>query len=681
MSYIITKINKINNIELKENNCCGIKSKSYLTVSKKDHDFKISHRKSYTPQNIITKIFFLLIRPFWRYKQDVDALKDLKNLYKRVLNSENPLTDPQKKVIRKSFDTLKNIFNSYKNDKSIEAFILRNDILEAFAVALKKDGLNDKFHLNIERIKAIEEVEPFNKKEVKSYHKPYIRMEDIEKYTKLIKQKFPNKIPTLKEILQDEDLKKYIIIEKIKMAQIMETIYKSKSKITQKTNELFSRSLTKYFGRNCNKELKPGKKRTKELLKFFKKLNISLVTNIDGELYSYSEIFKNKFRDEISKDAAFQRKLNDNTKTLLMKKIKNNEVIKVISAAFCRLRFLIIKKGEVNKCFSIEGKKLGDNSKEDFSIQNMFGNENDVEIAFNSNEDILKPNEQNALYLYLRSLTNYVNNHDATLVVQRLSPEDVHHYVEPVGGTVLCFEDVCEILKTSKTTNQVEKDQLSKLIKYFKQLREEENISYTLVKIHGTHKSVNSVATQHQSPLSQNDRKIQVVQLKDGSIAIHIFIGAINVNNVAVTRESGDSDLGAEVGAMGFGDDKDKTSNGVKRQSQKNWHNFYHPKNHTSLLKSLISDDSLNNIISSFSENDDSKMTNQKHSKSITRGDAAGIFPKEGSTVVSMYFNFKKTDLLEEAAPYLKYIAADGQTERSLEIKTNMFDEIGEIVT
>lgn len=155
--------------------------------------------------------------------------------------------------------------------------------------------------------------------------------------------------------------------------------------------------------------------------------------------------------------------------------------------------------------------------------------------------------------------------------------------------------------------------------------------------------SVSTLATRHQSPLSQNDRKIIMVEHFDNTISIHIFIGAVGVNNVSIYAPNSELNQGTPVGAMGFGDDA---------EGRNHWHT-------TSTTKDSI--------------------RLRADQKPLILGRNLGGFTKNGSTVVSLYIGFHPSKRMN-AAKLLKYTDSQG-IERQIEIQAQMGNVIGEIVS
>ncbi|MGE5195793.1 MAG: phosphatidylserine decarboxylase [Anaerolineae bacterium] len=598
---------------------------------------------------------------------DVDDLKDLRDLYQTVLNRVKILNRQSKKHLKikkiyasnfkRSLSNLEILYRSHLKERSITSMSYRNDILEAYAVALQaKKLIKSKLGFHVKRLKAssitldrsildrsildrsiLDRVDPFPKK-LKSSHIPLFKMQDLKKVIPLMERKFfhaGKKAPTLEDLRNDLDLQKYLVIEEVPFGDILQWMYRDSCFSFLLNNSLILWLITKGTGYFYRKEMKEGKDRTKTILSFFKDLNIDVAQEVDGKLYSYRELFEKDLREEESRDKAFQRSLNAKGRHLLLKKAKHlKKSSTVISNSFCRLRALALTPQKAKEGFSITAKILNHKDPSRFTFQNMFGFENDVELSFEKAKNVRIPkDDEDAKFLYSRCLANFVErkirrDRKAALILHRLAPPDIHHYVEPLGGKVLSLGQACKALLGQRPPLQ-ERKQLILLKKYFKTKR----IKTGFIKIDGTRMSVSTIATKYQSPLTQNHRKIMVVKHKD-TIAIHEFVGATSVNNVQIEANPKSYVLGDERGAMGFGDD---------------------------ILE----------------EEDSIQLCKGKKEKKHL-GEAIGRFSMKGSTVVSLYFNLKLSSEIKKANKWLKYQDSEGVIRR-IEIKAQMGDPLGHI--
>lgn len=614
-------------------------------------------------------------------RESLDDLKETQKLFRTVkarcqaLKGNEEILQHYQKAVSHAYEGLKKLYEMYRSDSSSKAMIYRNDILEAVSVAFEVNGLNEILLTDnkIERI-AADRLKPLGE-QLKAYHIPLFRSEDLDKVASLMKQKFPDptKPPTLKEIQKDPDLKTYLVKEDVAMGRMVEGMYKHRKIGKFLNNRVISWALTSFMGWHYKRQMQEGTKRTEAVLKFFQKMHISLSTEHRGSLYSYREMFGRNIREEKSLDEAFQRPLTPEATAMLMEEAnKEKERIiseigpqgsLVISNSYSRVRVKEIAKGNAKTMMAITGKSLSESpanikaakneisyaGKFEFSIQNMLGNENDVETSFTKDTIVGKDklhtiNE--AEYLYRCCLTNAINREDTMMVVQRLAPADIHHYAESVGGQVLNIKESCQELWNllSTTENEAEKKQLEILIKKFEE-EGEDYLQKGTVEVKGTRMSVSTLATKYQSPLSQNDRKIMMVKHVDGSIAIHTFIGAVGVNNVKVTAGAGNYEIGSDYGSMGFGDEE--------KMKRKAWIGMATAK--------------------------DSIRIRQRTGQKVEMGKEIGEFSKEGSTVVSLYFkkNFIPTERIKTAIHALHYQEKTGMMEREIEIQSKLGDIVG----
>ena len=602
-------------------------------------------------------LFRKISKLFWN-PAHLDNLKELKAIYESFLEKvqwipiDSPLRERYKKVVGPSFEKVHELYERYRTDSSVQAMIYKNDLLEAISVAVKPGGLNDVLGTNIERVKA-DPIQPFQGK-IKPYYIPLFRMEDLELVNQIMKRDYPdlNSPPTLQQIQANTHLQPYLLFETSSLklqARLMRWLYKNRLRKKAFNNFYISNQITKVLGKKMRKAQPAGEKRTRNILKFFNNLGISLSTQRNGRLYSYREVFEKEFRDEISADAAFQRGLNSESLKMHMQEaheMKERGFKPIISNSYNRLRFFEIPAGHVKTSYTIDGKSLNATVPHTFTLQNMLGHENDVDTSFSEKRGAINPkNRKEADSLYLQCLTNMVNQHSAQLVIQRLAPDDIHRYVESVGGKVLNLEEASQKLETllKQTANPQEREQL-KLLQAYYQNHPQDNRG--AIEIRGTQMSVSTLATQRQAPLSQNDRKPLLIEHEDGTISIHTYIGAIGVNNVKITARPGSLKIGNEIGSMGFGNDE----TGKRMQWQ------------------------------TMATKEDSIKLRDSSKEPLEIGANRGVFHRDGSTVVSLYFNMTPIAKLEEASKHLKYKDSEGNI-RTIEILSHMGDVIGTLKT
>lgn len=633
--------------------------------------------------------------------RDLKALKLMFEHIEGCVTKEESSSDSSRaRLIQDAMGGVKELFHAYSGRSDDKRMTYRHDLLEAVSVATREGDMKEWLKQQgavVSRIAAKPLVE-VSRSAIKAHQIPLFRREHLVRAVQLMKAKFAGwkPPPLLTDIAGDRELGPLLDIESVRLAAITERLYKHHN---TSIIDLSGKYITSSLGKKYKKRLPAGCHKAHKLMKFFKSMHILPETEIGGELYSYSEMFTRGLRAEESLDGAFQRTLSpEATKVLLKEQRKVQAEITnllgskkkspVISSAFCRLRMLEVPKGSVSTKFHITGKAL--NESEDtvrvsetetsyggdflFSIQNMLGNADDVDIHERGLEELdlesLTPrkgerSDPEALrhkyeHLYRTFLSRAIDREDATMVVQRLAPSDIHHYVEPVGGRALSVSEACAVLKKMARVSADDQD-VKTLEALQKQFEEQERMQgkQGYVAVGGTRQSVSTLATKHASPLSQNDRKIMMVQHADGSIAIHTFIGAVGVNNVALESRVDYSEVGEDRGAMGFGDD----SSGERDR----W------------AKRASSDDVRDIINRGRSYSEDSIHVKEYQDDFIEAGREKGDFAMGGSTVVSIYFqkDFLPTEEMAKAMRGLRYHDDGERMSRAVEMQVNMGDVIG----
>lgn len=161
----------------------------------------------------------------------------------------------------------------------------------------------------------------------------------------------------------------------------------------------------------------------------------------------------------------------------------------------------------------------------------------------------------------------------ANEVIQRLAPADIHNYVAPVSGKPLSHLEAVQYLKErleakeerlKSSDSQELRASIEKEKEVLEQLEEVFTAQQTIlgrpsqstIDVYGTNMPVAGVAIDSQSRiLAQNDRKIMFLLHDDGSLSMHVFIGATGVNRVDVNPSTERQAQGARTGDMGFGED------------------------------------------------------------------------------------------------------------------------------
>ena len=220
----------------------------------------------------------------------------------------------------------------------------------------------------------------------------------------------------------------------------------------------------------------------------------------------------------------------------------------------------------------------------------------------------------------------------AIQVIQRLAPADVHNYTATVKGTPLDHARAVKALKkrlSSADSNNKEHAVLKQLLDVFAaQAVALGRTSQPTIDIYGKLSGNTSVQTNaidnRPAILAQNDRKVMLFQHEDGSLSMHVFIGATGVNRVNVTTDSIQMDQGDRQGDMRPGEDVYKAS-----------------------------DDS-------FAA---TRTTTRDGLKKLQVGERQGAFNKQGSTVISYYLPADFT-ILPEINAFKEVGAYQGQTRR-----------------
>ncbi len=572
----------------------------------------------------------------WLFGIDVsrklDDLKDLPTLYEHVL-TQAPQEPRVRNAVNASLQNLSFLFHQLYARNTTTSLVHANDILEATAVALRPNGLNATIHTRVQRVAAPPPTA--FKQKIKAHFIPVFRLSDIEAVTALVRQKFPNEIPTLAQLHKDSDLQKFLTIETVAMGSIMRWMYRHQKLGKLFDNPWIAHAVTRYLGWTMKNTLPPGPNRTAKIASFFRKMNIAISPVEQGMFYSYKEMFQNHFREESSIDAAFQRDFNESTR---QRRIQTQDPADVICNSDCRLRVLDIPENAKNTRFSIDGKQLTSHLERHhgYTIQNLFGNENDIQTEINRS---ISPNScTEADYLLRCCLTNAVHRTRNTLVVQRLAPSDIHHFVSPSQGKILSLRELA--LQLKQTASGEESAQLDNLATYYQTHSSHSDLA-TLYIQGACPTSVSTIATQNKPTFSQNDRKIMAMRHSTGAISIHIYIGAIGVNHVDLQVDARcDQNIGDNVGSMGFGHDARRSA----------W-----PKMATS----------------------DDSISLHRQAGPIATGADTGVFDATGSTVVSLYLGGLSLCENIQAAQNLQYQDADGHT-RQIEVIATMGSLLGQ---
>lgn len=568
----------------------------------------ISHGKSFRVVNNKIKIKGFGLRQLFSTSRS--NLKDLPVALK-VLEKNS---DPQEfKVL---LESLRERVVSTFGKHDVYTLLERNDLLEALAPYwddLPEEKLKSET-IRIQRIAA-----PQLSYVAETFHKNDILLV-ARTHLSEVNKVLSNEAKSLEEVAAK--LKSNLEREIVPMGKAIDVMYNHEIGRSNKIHQL----MTWFKGRKIKKENKPS---AINIVRFFNGLNITPEVTLKGKVYAYSEIHPIPLRQEKSLDHAFQRGLTENAIQLHVKEAKQEQELVdnslgkgkgsvIVSNSHCRMSLHKIPDKSKRRRFNITGKLLSDSADNkaaakieksytggfSFSLQNLLGNEDEVET------EITRPvvcTKENATQLLLDCTTNMLDTEELTMVVQRLAPEDIHHFSLPVNGRILSAEESAAAIKSrmerSGALSSDEKTQLELLEAYFK----ENPPAESTINIHGTQASVSRKALfKHSEILAQNDRKLLMMEHEDGSLSVHAYIGATAVNNVDVTMRAHHESkpMLTDVGSMGFGDmdtnNKDKWRQGL------------------------------------LSKEDSIGLRNLRGSNPI--GASAGGFDQSGSTIVSVYF-------------------------------------------
>lgn len=547
--------------------------------------------------------------------KDLIALKAELEIVATLVACNSAEKERYREPVQEALLKLQQSYEKCRHDESPSGMLRRNDILEALSIAYRRtNSLNELLGLNVERIKA----SPATTQE-KPIREQDIVVVDFSDRTAAVEriQAASRKGLSLPEL--KEQLGPLLKKENVPMGRMIDLMYEHEVMNSDKLKAV----TTAYMG------FKQGLSTTPmSTAKFFKGLGITVENAFNGELYAYSEVFTTEFRKEKSHDTAFQRALTPLAEEILLKdaRAQQEEINRsggggnlVISNSYNRLSVHQIEKGGASKKFNITGKLLA-SSKENsqaakhekgytgsfsFSLKNMFGSEDNAETTITQVIQAEKLDSRSADRLLLDCLTNMADREAWLMVVQRLAPEDIHHYAASVEGRVLSREESAAALRQMLREDHPEAAQLRELEKVFAAQSEEEKERATL-NIQGTQSSVSRKALySHSEILANNDRKVVLVEHKGGGLSINTYIGATGVNNVDVTATRGKQSLGADVGSMGFGNDKGNRST---------WQQGLATREASIALRAKAGDQ-------------------------LSLGQDKGAFHQSGSTVVSLYLS------------------------------------------
>ncbi len=583
-----------------------------------------------------------LIRLFrWLFRKSqpaqCDNLQHLKAFFEHIVievkqDATSTLKQRYRPLVNQAFQNLRNLYLAYQRSDAIDGIIKRNDILEALSVAYRReDSLNELLDLQIQRIASFaiqSATNGFRTDEI-----PLVEFDDVEEAVKRLREASVKENKPLKEMTLTDvqrHLGGLLIKENVPMGRFINAMYKHDILNYNAVHKLTTRVVSH---QNCSERNVSAQ----SIMKFFKRLHIPLETVWQGEVYAYSEAFGKELREEKCNDSAFQRSLVEGFRTRLLQKAhdKQKEITErcgggdlIISNSFNRLRIHHVKKGQpgskkhgVKKKFNIIGKALSDSEhnfraakseksyigKFAFSIKNMLGAEDEEETCFDpivaKRKAVKEFSDPYGAETRLRHcITNMVDRENVTMAIQRLAPDDIHHFTASAQGKILSKAEMAAYLilplqrklssvrqelsrlkseepnspeinqlKCKRNALKEELRQLQTLEHWFKGRPNQEKAS-PAINILGKQSSVSPLAVAHHSEIpAQNNRKLMMLRHTDRSCSIHAFVGATGVNHVQVTAQAGDqTGLGHELGSMGFGrfDVEDVHDGGIQIQPE-----------------------------------------------------------------------------------------------------------------
>lgn len=527
-----------------------------------------------------------------------DKYKDLKQHFNAIADKlqESSPKDYKDKVIA-ACNGLRQLYEHYRHDDSPKGMIARNDILEGLSVAFRNgDGINAKLNLSVDT--SIQRIVATPLKDISRAFKKYdillVAYKDAPAAMKAIESaKVAKAAKTGKkvDILTAEEIRDVLKKHNIKLQveagahdKGIFLVYKHVHKGT--TLARAEAALTKKKAK-----LKLNAKPL-DIAKWLKKTHITLETNLGGELYAYKEAFTTEFRDAKSQDEAFRRKLSPLAENILLADARKQQSQiddlvgtghVIISNSFNRLSHYEVGVGEAGKReYQLVGKlmeitpgniaKAGEekplNTSFGFSVAAMLGSSRKAVETEVDTKDVIKVSDFKALdpeiarrsvdTVAMEMMAKAANRQNWDMYIQRLAPEDIHHYAASINGVVLNRVECMKALqKMMEDAPAGELKQLQVLLDFYEeQVKQGDKLVETssYLSVPGQMSSVNRGALSSRSDiLSTNDRHIMMVRGEDGSISIHTFIGATAVDNVNITAKAGPATVGKDFGDMGHG--------------------------------------------------------------------------------------------------------------------------------
>ncbi len=454
-------------------------------------------------------------------------------------------------------------------------------------------------------------------------------------------------------------------------------------------------------------------------VKFFKNLHIDLWMDIGGELYSFSELFGYDIREAKSYHESFTRSLTPESQELILtktgyralqadvRKTTGDAASQVVCVnSFSRVSVIPCKAGSIDDERSIRGKVLSPSSppeaelaekpedayaqRSPFTIHDLLGGYGPQEEGL---QDPKKKQDTDSIAqgALLGMLSSMVDHHDTTMVIQRLAPADVHRYSATANETVLSRAECCAVLhkeieqreRLGEPLSDEEKNQLNQLRALEKHFQEEELASPTGVQKKSTFNiagsTLGSVSTkavrQEPSILATNDRKVMMVRHDDGSIAIHVFIGASAVNSVGVTAKPGSAQAGADFGDMSFG--RKEKGDWITAKTGDRAMPLPTPPKPTMLTRALQSIQKWRSRRGVDKKVLEEREQEVKKKREIAVTAAGTGFSEGGSTVISIYMN-RDYRVVEPVARFVEagVRQIEGKVPENLEFQSRLGDPL-----
>ncbi|SCA63857.1 hypothetical protein SCG7109_BI_00030 [Chlamydiales bacterium SCGC AG-110-M15] len=512
----------------------------------------------------------------------------------------------RKELIEGALKGVKKLALECWGDDSAMGIATRHDLLETIDASVNAVSDEDsKEGLELTRLRAKDETKDSDTQ--KSAHRKQAAKR--EKVVLAVKKHFPktryNQIPLIKledvdevigileqggkEDIGFEELERrlgpFVEKEDVPSGGMIRKLYTHFSKFSGgKIGTFLASKLTKKKGNQWTVDLKKSSKTTEKITKFFAQMGIAPYMVVNGEIRSYSNVFERSLRAEPTLDAAFQRKLTPKVQAELLSKAdeKTREIQSAcgetagayFAAADSRSMFIPLPKDAIQTELTLRTKLLRNMTEEEgkiaeegsvidaefpFTLQNAFGFESDVNLyqmereltenlrllidKKNDESKEFTPKDEKALANTTSALTQLkflgiIKENEWMMHIERLAPTDYHRFVRPAKGQRVLNAQDFEQRVSGGNQDSALATSLADSPRGNKQIWD----------IMGTLESVGGFGIQEKPGiLSQNNRKIQVVEYPNGDIGFDIYIGATVIDKVNMFGSTG-ADSGAEAG-------------------------------------------------------------------------------------------------------------------------------------